>query len=161
MKLYEIANELREIESLIDSGEVEFETFFDTIEALDCQFDEKIQNCCALIAENSGYVDSLDEQIKRLQSLKKTHTARTESLKSYVRTQMLLSGRTRVKGVFDVSIGKPSLQVNIYDEAALPDCAFEMVKKVLSKTEIKHMIEAGEITTGAAIIEGEPRLTIK
>lgn len=161
MKLYEIANELREIESLIDSGEVEFETFFDTLYALDCQFDDKIMNCCALIAENNAYADSLDEQIKRLQALKKTHTARTESLKSYVRNQMLLSGRTRVKGVFDVSIGKPALQVNIYDEAALPDCAFEMVKKVLSKTDIKQMIEAGKITTGAAIIEGESRLTIK
>ena len=161
MKLYEIAHELRKIEILIDSGAFEFDLFFDTIEALDCQFDEKIQNCCALIAENDAYVDSLDEQIKRLQALKKTHTARTESLKSYVRNQMLLSGRTRVKGVFDVSIGKPALQVNIYDEAALPDCAFEMVKKVLSKTDIKQMIEAGKITTGAAIIEGESRLTIK
>lgn len=162
MKLYEIAKELREIESLIDSGEMVFEELFDTIESLDIMFDEKIENCCYLIKESEARSSGINSEIKRLQDLKRLEDSKSDSLKNYIRHQMELAGRTKIKGkLFNVSLGKPTDIVVINDESALPDCAFETVRKVISKTEIKKLVQAGEIKSGASIEAGTPRLTIK
>lgn len=162
MKLYEIANELREIESLIDSGEMIFEELFDTIESLDIMFDEKIENCCYLIKESEARSSGINAEIKRLQELKRLEDSKTDSLKNYIRQQMELTGRTKIKGkLFNISLGKPSDIVVINDEDALPDCAFEMVRKIISKTEIKKLVQSGTIKDGASIEPGTPRLTIK
>ena len=80
MKLYEIANELREIESLIDSGELLFEELFDTIESLDIMFDDKIENCCFLIKESEARSSGINGEIKRLQELKRLEDSKESVL---------------------------------------------------------------------------------
>ena len=103
------------------------------------------------------YVDSLDRQIrKRLQAWKDAQRA-PEVWKVSAQSKCCCPAEPAAlrERVWCQHLGNQHSEVNIYDEAALPGCAFRNGKKFCLKTDIKQMIiEAGKITTGAAIIEG-------
>ena len=72
MKLYEIANEMLELENL----DLEPEQIADTMEGLQMSFNDKAGNIAALNESFSGNIAEIDKQITRLQTMKKSITNR-------------------------------------------------------------------------------------
>jgi hypothetical protein len=158
--LYKIASDIRNVIELGDSGDLPDEAISDTLEALSMEFDDKLD---AVLAYRQGLIhdaSAYDAEIERLTQRKKALNSRAETLKDYAVNMMFAVKKQSHKGLFSVSIGKPSKVVGIEDLNLLP-AQYLVTKIEPNKTEIKKAIQNGETIPGAAIIDGKPRITIK
>lgn len=158
--LYEIANNIRNVLELDELGEIPDEAIADTLEALNMEFDEKLDAVLAyrqgLVHESSAY----DAEIKRLTARKKALNSKADKLKEYAINMMQAVHKVKHTGLFSVTIGKPSKVVGIDDLSLIP-AEFTVTKIEPNKTAIKKAIESGGTIPGALIIDGKPRVTIK
>ena len=159
MKLYEIASDMIALENL----DLEPEQVADTMEALQMSFNDKAENIAALNASFSGNIESIDTQIKRLQSMKKTISNRQDQLKEYLRYNMIESGITKIDcPYFKISLRKATKSVQVDDVDSLPD-EYVTVKTVISpdKNAIAKALKSGEEVNGASLVDGQQSLIIK
>lgn len=111
------------------------------------------------ILKLEGEADQASAEIKRIQGLKKAKEATAERLKSALLTALQVFGNEDPKtGVrrYETALAKLSTRksqaVEITDEASLPDECF-VVKREVSKTAIKKLLEEGQELEGAGIKE--------
>lgn len=125
--------------------------------------EQKADQLAAKLSVNELALNDLDTQIKSLQSKKKKLQSELDSFKDELREGMAENGITRIEsadhGIL-FRLDKPSVRVDIEDESLVPDKFFR-VKKELDKTAIKKALEVGDEVSGAALVEGKYRLTIK
>ena len=158
MKLYELTEQLS---GLAELGEdIPPEALRDTLDALQGEFDAKAVSICHVLANASGSVTAIDSEIKRLQARKKAIVGAQDSLKDYLRHNMLASGITKIESpLFNVTLLKPQQIVVVDDIDALPEEA-TVTKVTASKTQIKGIImEKGECP-GAHMEEGKAGIRI-
>ncbi|MGK6930225.1 siphovirus Gp157 family protein [Escherichia coli] len=156
-KLYEIANEYAK---LMDS-DLEPEMIADTIEGMEGEFTDKIEQLLAIIKNESGYAERLKEEAKSLNERAAVIQNKIESIKSYIASSLEMVGKDSSR-VFTVTIRKPSETVEIIDSSALPPeyVEFETTIKA-DKLAIKHQLKAGINIPGAQLKVGKPSLLIK
>lgn len=131
---------------------------------LAAELKNKSQGIIAVIRDKELLVKSIDEEIKRLQDMKKYMTNKTEQLKEMTKEQMARLGITKQETALGVlTIAKNPMSVEILDEAKISN-AFknEKVTWTVDKKKIKdHFIETGEIIPGIKIIRDKTSLRIK
>ena len=99
-------------------------------------------------------LNGVDEEIKRLQALKKSISNQINSRKEYIVRNMEMMGITKIETELGNLSLRKSKSVNIYDESLIDKKFIEVeTKEKISKTEIKKAIEAGENVQGANIVE--------
>lgn len=159
MKLYEISNDMKRLEDL----NLEPEAIKDTMEGLEMSFNDKANNIAILNGNFSSDITAIDNEIKRLQAMKKTITNRQEQLKEYLRFNMSESGITSIKcDLFNITLRKASKVVQIDNEDDLPD-EFVTVKTTISpdKNLIAKALKDGVSVSGASLVDGQQSLIIK
>jgi hypothetical protein len=159
MKLYEIASEMLELKDL----DLEPEQIADTMEGLQMSFNDKAGNIAALNESFSGNIAVIDQQINRLQAMKKTISNRQEQLKEYLRHNMVESGITKIDcPLFKISLRKAVKVVQVDDVNLLPD-EYVTVKTVISpdKLAIAKALKDGAEVSGASLVDGKQSLIIK
>lgn len=110
---------------------------------------------------------AIDDEIKRLQALKKSNESKAKGVKNYLKYIMSTFGISKIEGQFcKVSLRK-SKAVDVVDELlfrdlmpsiaemrkALPNWCVLEVKA--NKTALKAELESGKLIMGAVIIENE------
>jgi len=156
MKLSKIASDY---EKLL-SGDLDTEQTRDLLEQVGGAFEDKAKNVLAVI--NNLNTIAIDEEIKRLQSMKKAIVNNKDRLKEYLRYNMEKSGISKIEHpLFKVTLGKPSSKVEVFDIDLLPD-EFVNVKTEIKPdlNKIKAALKDGPID-GACMVEGASRLLIK
>jgi hypothetical protein len=159
MKLYEITSEINELSNLdLDPSDIA-----DTLQSMEMEFNDKANNIAILNANMSGDIVAIDEQLKRLNGMKKAIATRQEQLKEYLRYNMQESGISSIKcPLFSITLRKAQQVVTITDAELLPD---ELVKVVTTvtpdKLEIAKALKAGDSVPGATLSDGKQSLTIK
>ena len=159
MRLYEVSSEIKKLEDL----GMEPEQIKDTMESLEMSFNEKANNIANLNENFNGDILAIDEQIKRLQGMKKTIKNKQDSLKEYLRTNMIASGISSIKcELFSITLRKSSKIVDIYDANSLPD-DYVNVSTTISpdKNAISKALKDGAEIDGAKLIDGNQALIIK
>jgi hypothetical protein len=163
MKFYEISNQLNDaLDDLLYNEEIDDETRYTTLDALEGQLIEKGKSVCAYILNTEAQADALKAHIKAMQGKLKTLENANSSLREYLKINMLKTGITEIKandGTFSAKIGKGRESVVVDDESLLPESCF-VIKRDVSKTAIKTAIDDGQDVPGAHI-ERKPTLTIK
>lgn len=121
----------------------------------------KAQELAANLQVSQINIDDLDAQIKALQAKKKKLTSGLDNFKDDLRAAMVEHGVTRIESE-DIlfRLDKPSVVVNIKDEAAIPDKYFKTVRQ-LDKMAVKKALQVGDAVEGAELSEGKYRLTVK
>ncbi len=157
-KLYEMTADYK----AMLNEDLEPEQLKDCLESIQGAIEEKGGAIVSLIANMQPDIDGIDREIKRLQQMKKTAVNKQESLKEYLRYNMIESGITKISHpLFNISIRKGVKKVKVTNELLLPD---ELINvKVETKPDlkaIKKALENGEVS-GAELIDGNPSLTIK
>ena len=158
-KLYEIANEYAK---LMDS-DLEPEMIADTIEGMEGEFTDKIEQLLAIIKNESGYAERLKDEAKSLNERAAVIQNKIDSIKSYIASSLEMVGMKKIRaGIHQVTIRKPSETVEIIDSSALPPeyVEFETTIKA-DKLAIKHQLKAGINSPGAQLKVGKPSLLIK
>ena len=161
MKLYEITKEMRVLDELFlscideETGEVKDDGVIDILEQeLKIQLQTKGAGIIKSFKNSEAMLNGVDEEIKRLQALKKTISNQINSRKEYIVRNMEIMGITKIETELGNLSLRKSKSVNIYDESLIDKKFIEIeTKEKISKTEIKKAIEAGENVQGANIVE--------
>ncbi|WP_415337576.1 siphovirus Gp157 family protein [Clostridium perfringens] len=160
MKLYELTQNYRNLESLLDNlGEQEgltVEMIHGALGQVEDDINIKIENTCKVIKEIEADSIGIDEEIKRLSALKKQKENTVKKLKAYVEFEMNGIGLTKVEGkLFKISFRKSKV-VKVIDETKIPK-EFIKIKttETISKTDLGKALKNGEIIEGAELVENK------
>ena len=161
MKLYEITSEMWALDELFlscideETGEVKDDGVIDILEQeLKLQLQTKGAGIIKSFKNSEAMLNGVDEEIKRLQALKKSISNQINSRKEYIVRNMEMMGITKIETELGNLSLRKSKSVNIYDESLIDKKFIEIeTKEKISKTEIKKAIEAGENVQGANIVE--------
>ncbi|MGU8596723.1 siphovirus Gp157 family protein [Clostridium perfringens] len=160
MKLYELTQNYRNLESLLDNlGEQEgltVEMIHGALGQVEDDINTKIENTCKVIKEIEADSIGIDEEIKRLSALKKQKENVVKKLKEYVEFEMNGIGLNKVEGkLFKISFRKSKV-VKVLDETKIPK-EFIKVKTTesISKTDLGKALKNGEIIEGAELVENK------
>lgn len=161
MKLYEIAENYRSLFEAMDSddklSEDEIQAYFDTLEGIEGEFDEKAENLACFVKELKAETAALTSEEKSL----RTRRQAKENLQR--RLEALLVDGMKTLGKQKIDAPRARITVRNNAESAIceaGDKAFEQyaidnemynilsVRYSLSKTKLKEALEAGEIFPG-------------
>jgi hypothetical protein len=165
MKLYEISEQYNQIQTLLesdDSGHMA-EAIADTMQMISGDFHDKAQAIVSLTLNFDAEISAIDREIERLQEKKKIRQNKIDSVREYLRHNMQATGISKIEcPLFAITLSKPAKQVEITDEAALPD-EYVRVKTTVSpdKVALAKALKDGIEVPGAILIDGASRLTIK
>lgn len=157
--LWEITQEFLALASLIEEagGEATDEVMEELAISRE-NFAHKAEGYARLILKWDSEVDAASAEIKRIQAIKKTKENAVGRLKETLKTALLIFGQEDSKGIkrFETPLIKlstrKSTSIEITDEQALPQEAF-VIKREVSKTAIKELLEAGAAIEGASVRE--------
>ena len=157
--LWEITQEFLALASLIEEagGEATDEVMEELAISRE-NFAHKAEGYAKLILKWDSEIDAAAAEIKRIQAIKKTKENAVGRLKETLKAALIIFGQEDSKGVkrFETPLVKlstrKSTSIEITDENALPQEAF-VIKKEVSKTAIKELLEAGAAIEGASVKE--------
>ncbi|HEO8934542.1 TPA: siphovirus Gp157 family protein [Serratia marcescens] len=158
-KLYDIANDYAK---LMDSG-LEPEMIADTIEGIDGELIDKVEQLLAICKNEQLYAEALRNESKSLQERASVVENKISSIKEYIARSLETAGKKSIRaGLHQVTVRVPSRQVDITDASILPIefVEYETVVKP-DKLAIKHQLDAGIAVPGVQIKLGKPSLIIK
>lgn len=159
-KLYELAADYMEI------VELESEINDDQITIIKAAIQEEVQNksgnIIKVVKSIEGDVKAIDEEIKRLNKLKKAKKNTIDSIKNYTKSQLELMGTKKLQTPFgNISIRNNPVSLVVVDESLIPDKFIgEEVVKTVNKAMIKDLLKDGEKIPGCELQQGTS-LTIK
>ena len=164
--LYEITESYREVFALLEESEGELTPEIAArLEALDGEYDTKIQNIALFILDLEADKKKIKDEISRLSANAINTQKKIESLSKYVLGSLEFTGRKVKTHLVSVWAQNSPPSVVIDDLAAIPDCyktatiktSLERIPESLrelatvepSKTAIKEAIDNGEEVPGA------------
>lgn len=169
MNLYEVSVDYRRFQEQVESGEIPEEAIADTLEAIEGNFDDKVDSIACIIKsllaeakEIKSERDALDGRMKQKQ---KAADRLTKSLKD----QMFFSGRTKVetpRNVVKIRKNPPSVEIDneedfiSFAQANALDSLLSYSQPKPNKTAIKDVLKDGAELPGVRLVEGN-RLDIK
>ncbi|HBT3381431.1 TPA: siphovirus Gp157 family protein [Klebsiella aerogenes] len=158
-KLYEIANDYAK---LMDEG-LDPELISDTLEGMEGELADKIEQLLAICKNETGYAERLKEEAKSLNDRASSILNKVENIQSYIANSLITAGKKKLRaGLHQVTIRSPSESVEILDSSSIPAefVEFETTIKA-DKLAIKHQLKAGISIPGVQLKIGKPSLIIK
>lgn len=156
-QLYKLKDQYNELQSMDFDPQV----FNDTLEALDGEISDKAQNIGFVNANMTAKIEAIDNEIKRLQAMKKIEQNKQNSLKDYLRNNMEQMGIKKIEcDLFSITLRKPVDVVSIDNPDEVPRDFYKVVESI-DKALIKKALKDGHEVKGASLKAGKPGLLIK
>lgn len=156
--LYELTDKYRQLYEM--NGEIDEELFRDTADSITDAIEDKAVGYAQVIKMDKADIDSLADEIKRLQDRKKSIQKHQTEMKLNLIDAFDLADISKVKTPqFTISKTAGRESVEITDEMALPVDAFE-TKQVVSKTKVTELLKKGREVNGAKLVH-TPGLSIR
>ena len=140
MKLYQITHQI------IDAQHQQVDE--NQLQQLEMDFRQKVIACAGVIKNFDSWVESIDNEIKRLK----------ERLKSYLLQEMQKTGIQRIEeGCHRVSVRRSPLKVEVKEPAEVPGQFQEMKTeyRINRQAILQHVEETGEIPSGCRVEQSE------
>lgn len=158
MSLYEITDKSALLMELLEDGEIDNQTYEDTLESLDA--DTKVENICKVIRNLEAKAEACKTEKDRLAAKQKTAENGVARLKESLLNYMLTVDKKKIEaGTFTVSTSV-SKSVEVLYEDMLDEKFFIPQPDKIDKTAITKAIKAGEEVAGAQLVE-KPYIRIK
>lgn len=157
--LYEISAKYRSLDQL----DIDDETFNDTLESVDAEFNEKAENIAFVILNCNSTIAAIDDEIARLTQRKKVLNNKKDRLDDYLKTNMEALGKSKIPfDLFNITHRAPREIVQVNDSSLIPDDFIDIkVTESPMKKEIKKALDAGDEVPGCSLTKGESSLIIK
>ena len=158
MNLYELKDGYFNLQNLLLTGEIDQDTFNDTIADINDSIEVKAENYAKIIRMIDGNISTVKAEIDRLSEIKKQLDNNKDKLKNNLEEVMIATGNVKFKtDLFSFNIQKNPPSVNVVDETLLT--AYKDIWKVqepiLDKKLILEKLKAGETILGAEIKQTE------
>ena len=156
MKLYEITNEIQQIDDADD---------IDKLNQLLAEFENKSNDLLRYCLNIEADINAIAEHVKALLDRKKSLEKKKEAIIEYIFNNMKMNDINEIKdkdALFVAKIAKNPPSVNILDDAIVPEefKTMEVNVKIDKKGILQHCKNTGEIVAGVEIVSKE-RLQIK
>lgn len=161
LSLYGITEEMRNLDILWEMAIDE-----ETGEIMDGDVLEQLQNEIGIYLQNKSagivkyyksrdyFIDAVDQEIKKLQALKKASQNKQENFKKYIKMCMEKMGLSKIETENGTLSFRKSEAVLIENERIIPTEFTTIVQETkISKTEIKKAIKSGKVIPGASLVE--------
>ena len=155
MNTAEIIAAIATVDQKRAEGEIDKQSYTDTIDALQLELADKLDAIAWLIDDTNKDIAVYESEIQKLTEIKKERDkakARVDRLQEYVGYIVANSGTTKVRTDKHVYSKRKSEKVEFSDQALIPDQYYKekvTVKREPSKTDIKKAIKAGQDVPGA------------
>lgn len=114
MTLYELMGDFQTLYEMADDPDVDEQAWFDTIEGIEGEIEDKAEGYAKVIATLSGNADACKAEAKRLNDREKAYRNKADFLKQMLQVAMEETGKTRFKTAlfsFNVQKNPPSLKI--------------------------------------------------
>lgn len=166
MNIYTVAENydviLCDLFEKMEAGEIDEKTFLDTMESVEGEFKQKALNLAAFVKNCEAKSEAIKQEEKRLYEKRKKEEIRVEKIEKLIFNAMQSVGLNKIESdLFNISIKKNPVSVNIYDESLLDEDFWKIrIDKTYDKNAIKEKLKNGYRVLGAELKEGS-RLEIK
>lgn len=157
MNTAEIIAAIATVDQKRAEGEIDKQSYTDTIDALQMELADKLDAIAWLIDDTEKDLAIYNHELEKMADIKKERDkakARVDRLQEYVGYIVANSGTTKVRTDKHVYSKRKSEKVEFSDQALIPDQYYKekvTVKREPSKTDIKKAIKAGQDVPGAYI----------
>jgi len=162
-QLYKITQDILELERLMDSGDVDEDSFKQALDASKETFNDKAVNIVRHIKNLEGFAESCAAEKNNLAKKEKQHKDRAAFYKRYLRDSMIATDNRKIDNpFFNISLRKAPEKL-IKAENAKPPAQFvkvETVEKVDNRGLLAAM-KSGASFDGYSVGRGDDGLTIK
>ena len=166
-RLYEITGDILTLQEMLEDS-VEDEVLTDTLEAVQGEYEIKLEAYCKVIKNLEADMEALKNETKRLTDKRKVLENNVDRLKKAMFDSMKATNTPKVKGqLFTVAIQKNGGVIPInYDKndknitANLPDHLVNIVKTP-NLEAIRELLEAGKVVDGFTLGERGESIRIK
>ncbi|WP_314046553.1 siphovirus Gp157 family protein [uncultured Granulicatella sp.] len=152
MNLYELSVAFQEVQNM----ELDPEVMKDTLDSIEDAIENKAENIAKLVRNLESDVSAYKEEEDRLKTKRQAMENKVKWLKTYLEDNMKLTGKTKFKsGMFNFSIQKNPVSVNITDENILPEDYLIPQPPKVDKTSLKEALKSGIEVPGAELKQTE------
>lgn len=153
--LYEITDNLKLIQSLIEEGANE-EVFAEAIAKNEMDLADKLEGYAMVMKNIESDIDGFKAEEKRLSERRKAMESKIKRMKVSMHDAMSSTGEKKIQGEkFTFTIGKNPPSLKVVDEELIPRNFFNDVAPVLDKKALMEELKAGRVMPGAQIQQGE------
>ena len=153
MKLYEIDTKIIRLINLYENGEIDLDTYIDTMSSLGFEQNEKIDNIACYIKQLLAEEKALKEEIENLTKRRKSKQKTIDNLKEYITDTMKISKMDKLETTRNIiKFRNNAVKVNIENEEKFLLWAMENHDELLNykkpdvnKTMIKEYLKDNEI----------------
>lgn len=164
MNLYEISNDLKEIEEFIELQGDDTQQSTVVLDAVKEALRTKADGVAKYIKNEETVIEGIDSEIKRLRELKAAKSKRLDNFKAYVITSLNVAGVKKVEtSIGNVAIRNyPVIKIECAEDEIPVDYKKVEIKEIVSvdKNALKKAIKSGEKINGVALADNL-KLSIK
>lgn len=148
MTMYELSDTWRQLLEMGDDPTIDADAISDTMEAVECEIEEKAENVAKVLAEMTAVMNGLKEEEERLHQKRMDIDKKKQSLKKRLQELMECTGKTSFKTkLFSFSIQKNGGKIPVIvdvDTSELPDDMVMISEKPDTEALRKYIEEHGE-----------------
>lgn len=163
MNIYDITGNFLKLQQMLESGEIDEETFKDTLESIDMDLEEKAENYAKIIKNLTKDTEGIKAEETRLKEKRQAIESNIDRLKKDLESAMIITGKTKFKtDLFSFGIQKNTPSVQIENEADFIQWAAIKREDLLkykdpeiNKKAIIEELKQGKEIIGAKIAQSE------
>lgn len=154
-KLYELANNYRNLTELIDREDVEQDLIQNALKECKGDIEEKVDNIVKLIRNTESDIEGYKAEEKRLNARRKSLENNVTSLKNYLDSNLKALNLREVKTkLFSCKYQKSKASVEVLDQEVIPR-EFIVTEEKVDKKKLYEALKAGQEVEGASLKENE------
>lgn len=150
MKLFELTQSYQQVLEIAE--QLDAETLKDTLDSINDAVEQKVENTAFVVKQLEANISVIDEEIKRLQTMKGTQANNIKSLKLYLQESMEKVGLDKVQGkLIKIAIQNNPQSVEVLNENVIPKNYFVEQKPKLDKKALLADLKGGAQVEGVEI----------
>lgn len=164
-KLYDLTDSFKELEKMLEDGEIDQAVFNDTAESIELDISEKLENMQKLKCSLDADIEGFKKEVERLSKIIKSKQSQIASIESYTINELKKIGKSSI----DTSIGKVKITKGrksvVVDIDKLSDFHWKQFVKAKTtyqpdKKAIKDSLDSGDIIDGASFVFGDDKVVM-
>lgn len=164
MSLYDLTGNFLVLQEMMSDPDVDPEMIQDTLEAMDGDIEEKLNNYGMIITNLKGLAENIKVEKKRLDEKEKTINNRIERMKKNIRESMIAMDKKKIKTElysYTVKDGVPSVVID--DENRVPSEFRKPQPDKIDMDGIKRLLKTSDkdFNEYAHLKIGEPSLLMR
>ena len=153
--LYELTGQYLELLEIAEE-EGDATVVIDTLEAIEGEIEDKADGYAKVLKELTGKINMLDDEIERLQGMKKVIKNNMDRIKNSLEKSMVVTGKKKFKtALFSFGIQKNPAAVSVLKESDVPEQFWKPQNPVLDKKGLLDYLKENGDTEYAVITQSE------